>query len=156
MDRSGRLMQFLGALAIVLASSQNTVCHTTTGPDTQPPAAVLARAGVGVDGFHGNGKIWTYTWDDDTVTFNGKVGFVGRDGSLKMKFFWLLATAGPLTVSGKRLDASAAPLRAEFTPIVGQGFQPSYLIFPTPGCWEVSASANGSTFTFVTRVVKTF
>jgi len=37
------------------------------------------------------------------------------------------------------------------------GFQASYLIFPTPGCWEVNAQAGereDSRLTFVTKVVK--
>jgi hypothetical protein len=91
------------------------------------------------------------------VTFrkNGP-GFVLPDGSLRMKFLWLLSVDGPLTVSGKRIDGTAPPLRSDFAPIVGQGYQPSYLIFPSQGCWEVTARANGSELTFVTKVVKTF
>ena len=70
-----------------------------------------------------------------------------------MKFFWLLATDGPLTVSGRRLDGDARPLTAEMPQsFVGAGFQPSYLIFPAAGCWEVTATANGSSLTFVTMV----
>jgi hypothetical protein len=37
------------------------------------------------------------------------------------------------------------------------GFQPSYLIFPTPGCWEVTALVGAhedSKLTFVTNIVK--
>ena len=72
-----------------------------------------------------------------------------------MKFLWLLAVDGPLTVSRRRLDGNAPPLRTDFSPVVGQGVQPSYPIFPT-SCWEVTARANGSAMTFVTKVVKTF
>jgi hypothetical protein len=35
------------------------------------------------------------------------------------------------------------------------GFQPSYLIFSTPGCWEVTGRVGEASLTFVTRVVKT-
>ena len=70
-----------------------------------------------------------------------------------MKFLWLLATDGPLAVSGRRVDGEARRLTAEMPQsFVGAGFQPSYLIFPTAGCWEVTATANGSTLTFVTLV----
>ena len=44
-----------------------------------------------------------------------------------MKFLWLLATDGPLAVSGRRLDGDARPLIAEMPQsFVGAGFQPSY------------------------------
>jgi hypothetical protein len=76
------------------------------------------------------------------------------DGSLRMKFLWLLATDGPLIVTGRRLDGESRPLTSEIPDgFLGKGFQPSYLIFPTKGCWEVTAKANGSTLTFVTTVV---
>jgi len=76
------------------------------------------------------------------------------DGSLRMKFFWFLATDGPLTVTGRRLDGETRPLTSEIPDgFLGKGFQPSYLIFPTKGCWEITAMANGSTLTFVTTVV---
>lgn len=52
-----------------------------------------------------------------------------------MKFFWLLSTDERLTLAN---------------------FQPSYVIFPTEGCWQVTAHVNGSELTFVTKVVKTF
>jgi hypothetical protein len=146
------------AFSFVTVTTQNDACHTSRGNDTHPPAAVLARAGIPGSGLHGNGTIWTVAWPDDTVTFRKDgPGTIEPDGSLKMKFFWVLATDGPLTVAGRRLDGSAAPLRAEIPAgFVGQGFQPSGLIFSTPGCWEVTARANGSEFTFVTKVAKAY
>jgi len=132
-------------------------CEVTEPNHSRPPAAVVAKAGYGGSPLmHGNGAIWTDLWPEGTVLFrkNG-AGFVLPDGSLKMKFLWLLAGPGPLTVTGKRLDQSASPLRSEIpTGFAGEGFQPSYLIFPTDGCWQVTAQANGSELTFVTRVAK--
>ena len=47
---------------------------------------------------------------------------------------------GKLHVIGRRIDADTAPLRFETgTPNSESGFIASYLIFPTPGCWEVTA-----------------
>jgi hypothetical protein len=94
-------------------------------------------------------------WSKGTVVFKkGGVGQVLADGTLQMKFFWLLAVDGPLTIEGRRLDGDAPRLRSAMPGgFVGRGFQPSYLLFPTTGCWEVTAKANGSTLTFVTRVV---
>ena len=146
------------ATLLVSTPSQATGCQVTQPNHLQIPATVAARAQISGDSYtHGNGEIWTDLWPEGTVTFkkNG-AGFILKDGSLQMKFLWVLAVDGPLTISGKRLDGVAPPLRSDFTPQVGAGFQPSYLIFPTQGCWEVTARANGSALTFVTRVVKTF
>jgi hypothetical protein len=134
----------------------SATCAVTAPNHNTPPEAVRSKAGVppGNPLIYGNDAIWTSLWPDGTVVFKkGGPGFVLADGSLKMKFLWLLATDGPLTVSGRRLDGEARPLTTEMpNSFLGRGFQPSYLIFPTVGCWEVTAKANGSTLTFVTTV----
>jgi hypothetical protein len=62
---------------------------------------------------------------------------------------------GKLTIHGKRLDASAPPLRADIPEGYGDtGFQATGLIFPTEGCWEVTGKVGQTSVTFVTRVVK--
>jgi hypothetical protein len=98
-------------------------------------------------------------WENGTVIFApGGAGFVTRDGALGMKFGWTRGVAGKLVVTGRRLDGEAAPPRLETNNGYGDvGFQATYLIFPTPGCWEVTAQIGGheeSKLTFVTRVVK--
>ena len=35
-----------------------------------------------------------------------------------------------------------------------RGFQATYIIFPTPGCWEVTGRVGDAKVTFITRVVK--
>ena len=118
------------------------------GSDPMPPGAAQT--------WYGNDSVGTNLWSDGAIVFKpGGSGFVLSDGALQMKFFWLKAPGAHLTVSGHRLDGSSSPLRADidrqFDP---QGFQPSYLIFPTPGCWQVDATAGAETLTFVTSVVK--
>jgi hypothetical protein len=95
-------------------------------------------------------------WPDGTVVFKpGGPGFVTRDGSLGMKFGWLRGVSGRLKITGRRLDAEAPPLRAEVPDGYGdRGFQATYVIFPTPGCWEVTGRVGDSSVTFVTKVVK--
>ena len=98
-------------------------------------------------------------WPDGTVVFKtGGAGFITRDGALGMKFGWTRGVRGKLNVSGRRLDGAAAPLMFETNNGYGDiGFQPSYLIFPTPGCWEVTAQMGereDSRITFITSVVK--
>jgi hypothetical protein len=153
--------------AVVLAaslSSPQPVCNVTQPNHNAPPAAVLAAAQIPPPALAqpstliGNGAIWTMLWPEGTVTFRkGGAGFIEPDGGLKMKFLWMLASDGPLSVSGRRLDGDAGPLRSELAAgFTGAHFQPSYLIFPTQGCWEVTAKANDSELTFVTKVVKTY
>jgi hypothetical protein len=56
------------------------------------------------------------------------------------------------------LDARAPRLRADISDNYGAiGFQPMYLIFSTPGCWQVTGHVGdwkAWSLTFVTRVVK--
>src|SRR6266481_5733700 len=95
-------------------------------------------------------------WPDGTVVFKpGGAGFVTRDGSLGMKFGWRRGVSGQLRIAGRRLDGVAPPLRAEVASGYGdRGFQPTYVIFPTSGCWEVTGRVGNSSVTFVTKVVK--
>jgi len=127
-------------------------CEVTAPNGSAPPQLSPALTGVR---WYGNGTMWTALWPEGTVTFRPHgPGFVLPDGSLKMKFYWMVAFPGELTIEGRRLDAAAPPLKYELGPRLQDGGNPSYLIFPTAGCWEVTARTNGSTMTFVTRVVQ--
>jgi hypothetical protein len=71
-----------------------------------------------------------------------------------MKFGWLRGVLGKLQIEG-RLDGEEPPLRSEVPDGYGdRGFQATYLIFPTPGCWEVTGRVVHARVTFVTNVVK--
>ena len=99
---------------------------------------------------------WDLFWPDgNVVVTNSGVGAILPDGSLRMKFLWLLAGDGPLTVVGRRLDGSSRPLQTTIPEgFIGKGFQPSHLIFQSAGCWEITATANGSAMSFVTKVTR--
>jgi len=91
----------------------------------------------------------------------GGPGFVTRDGALGMKFGWTRGARGRLKISGHRLDGEAPSLRSNVPCCYGEngetGFQATYLIFPTPGCWEVTGQVGDhqdAKLTFVTKVVK--
>jgi hypothetical protein len=71
------------------------------------------------------------------------------DGALKWKIGWERLVKGNLTISGRRIDSPAAPLRSEFHDYGDFGFQATYLIFPTPGCWEVTGHIAGHSLTAV-------
>lgn len=107
--------------------------------------------------YHGNGELWTTLWRKGQVFFEpGGSGFVLPDGSLGMKWPWIPSVPGELTVNGRRLDGPAAPLKAD----IDEGFTeygrffPTYLIFSTEGCWEVTGRVGEARLTFVTLVVK--
>jgi hypothetical protein len=131
---------------------QTTVECTVTAPN-----GVAAGEAQRDPNSYGNQRVSVAgLWPDGTVVFKpGGPGFLTRDGSLGMKFGWRRGAAGRLRIEGRRLDASASPLRAEVPDGYGDlGFQASSVIFPTPGCWEVTGRVNDASVTFVTKVTK--
>jgi hypothetical protein len=79
--------------------------------------------------------------------------FVGADGSIGWKFGWWRITSGDLKISGRRLDASPAPLTASIPTGYGAfGFQATGVTFPAVGCWEITGTVGSSSLTFVTLV----
>jgi hypothetical protein len=68
------------------------------------------------------------------------------------KVLWIRPQGTDLEVTGRRLDREALPLTAHIPCCYPRGFQASGLIFPSAGCWEVTAKSGASTLTFVTRV----
>jgi hypothetical protein len=81
-------------------------------------------------------------------------GFIERDGSLGIKHGWMRRKRGALEVGGRRLDGPAAPARAYVYDYGKVGFQPTYLVFPTPGCWEITGGVADARLTFVVLVEK--
>src|SRR5262249_39834962 len=119
-------------------------------PANRPSGYVLSPSEIG------NGQLTVALARDGVITFKpGGPGFVLNDGALSMKFGWQRHVPGQLTIDGRRLDGAAAPLRADVPRGYGDiGFQATALIFPTPGCWEVTGHLADATLTFVTQVVK--
>ena len=158
-DASARLIAFLtseGASAAIKKSgmepakrAQRSACEVTTPND-------VGILGQTEPGSYGNGRLSVLPWKDGTVVFKpGGSGFVTQDGSLGMKFGWRRGVRGRLTISGRRLDAEVLPLRARIPDGYGEfGFQSTYVIFSTPGCWQVTGRVGDAALTFVTNVVK--
>jgi hypothetical protein len=58
-------------------------------------------------------------------------------------------------ITGRRLDATAPPLRADVPAGYGRtGFQASGVSFRTEGCWEVTRKVRQTTLTVVTFMIK--
>jgi hypothetical protein len=149
-DEIASLVAFIN---VSRASENAVVPEPTTCTVTRPNGQGTFLEGMAPD-LHGNALISTGLWPDGTVVFKpGGPGFVTGDGKLGMKWGWRRGVRGQLRIEGRRLDESAPPLRADIPAGYGDfGFQASALIFPTPGCWEVTGRVGAASLTFVTLV----
>jgi hypothetical protein len=84
----------------------------------------------------------------------GERATINEDGSIDAKFGWWRAGSGKIRISGRRLDAAAAPLRAHVPGGYARGFQATGLTFPTTGCWRVTGRYAGASLTFTVLVTK--
>ena len=159
------------AFLILLSFSGVGFCQLRTSGDqrdTIPPQSCPVTIGqksdihpaefFGSDSAHWEHNLYVGgLWPDGTIEFrpNGP-GYIYDDGSVGMKIAWYRGKGvrGKLKIHGKRLDAAAPPLRSELSDYGDTGFQPSQVIFPTEGCWQVTGTVGDSTVTFITRVVK--
>jgi|GEM_PF-617902 len=124
------------------------VCPVTLPNGSQPYGKSVEED----PNFHGNDQLWTKLWP------NGKIYMLPTDqmpdGSFIQKWYFERGVHGALTIEGHRLDANAAPLRADIPDGYGDtGLQVLSLIFPTTGCWEVTGHVENVSLTFVTEVV---
>ncbi len=159
----------VAALLLVL-SALGCSSADTAGP-SEPATASPAQGAATLDGcpatkpngmtppgeapgprHHGNRSrsLWT-------VLYYPTLPVAGRnrqpDGSIVEKFPWWRGVSGNLSIRGRRIDGSAAPLRARIPSGYGDGgFQASTIIFPTEGCWRVTGSVGPATLTFVVLV----
>lgn len=104
---------------------------------------------------YGSGGVSTRLWPGGRVVVSPDgAGELRDDGSLAVEWWWLLWTEGRLEVTGRRLDQAGAALRFEGEDYTLGGVQRSILVFPEPGCWEVTARNQDSGFgmVFVTLV----
>lgn len=93
---------------------------------------------------------------DGTFVFRpGGPGFVDRDGALGIKFAWSRPVGAELIVGGRRLDGEAPPARAYMHDGYRDAeFQPTYLVFPTPGCWQITGRVGDRSLSFTVQVEK--
>jgi hypothetical protein len=109
----------------------------------------------GKGGIYGNDALDVVLNPGSRFVFKpGGAGFVDRDGALGIKVGWERRKKGLLQVSGRRLDGPASPARAYLYDYGDIGFQPIYLVFPTPGCWEITGRVADASLTFVALVEK--
>jgi hypothetical protein len=148
-------------LAIVLcgvAVLATALCATAASQtEPQPDASVCPVTVVngGRGGIYANDVLEVVLWPQSKWVFMpGGAGFTDSDGALGIKVGWERKKRGHLEVGGRRLDGEGKSVRAYIYDYGDIGFQPIYLVFPTPGCWEVTGNVGGESLTFVVSIEK--
>lgn len=141
----------VGAMAFeflaLAATPQNSLDESFVCPVTE------VNGGKG--GVYGNEALEAVLWPHGKFVFGPGSGFVDADGGLGVKVGWDRKKKGQLEVGGRRLDGQAAPAYAYIPGGYGDtGFQPIYLVFPTPGCWEITGGLADARLTFVALIEK--
>jgi hypothetical protein len=91
---------------------------------------------------------------------NGEIGGLREKmGWWRQGYDWHTEPTLKLKVTGRRLDSQAPPLDVEGPNPVGvRGYPGNYmmvvLVFPTPGCWEITGRDENDELTFVISVAK--
>jgi hypothetical protein len=121
-----------------------------TEPGMAPPE--IGERLFGSGSAYGNDGLWVGGLGEDGV-IPALPHAIESDGSVRWKLGWWRDVTGKLIIVGRRLDGSAAPLRANVPDGYGDtGFQASGVYFPTGGCWEVTGTVAESSLTFVTFI----
>ena len=126
-------------------------CPVTLPNGNRPPGQPRGPS------WYGNGLLWAGLYANGVYAAPPEQ--VGADGSIFDKLLW--ATAPPWlapTLVGRRLDAAAPPLRVlrvnrgSFSGIATPSFM-TPVLFPSPGCWRLTARVGDVSLTYVIRVV---
>ena len=109
---------------------------------------------------HGDRSLAVGLWPNGRLVAGGPAdhsvwGQIRPDGTIYAKLGWWRGVDGELRIEGERIDAPAAPLRADIPHGYGPtGFQATALIFPITGCCRVVAAVGDARLEFVTLVRK--
>ena len=143
------------------ARAPSFVASSGSCPVTLPNRTVPPNAGFSAAGFnYGNAYLRAHLWPQGTLVAGilsdgGAMATINPDGSIWAKLGWWRGLPRKLVISGRRLDASAPPLRADVPDGYGtRGFLPTGLTFPTVGCWQVVGKLGRASLTFVVKVRK--
>jgi hypothetical protein len=152
----------LGSPSLVPASSPAflTPIALASCPVTLPNGKAPSDPSA-ADFNYGNatGTLFTILWLGGKVVFSPHgPGQKDPDGSLEIKWPWYRTIPGDVVITGHRLDAPAPPmptitLRGVSDGYEKTGFHPSEVLFPSAGCWEVTAKVDEASLTFVTLAV---
>jgi len=146
-------------------NKQNTAVVPNTCPVTRPaeqfvPPAPHPSKAPRDEFWFGTNTLWTAL--PTTGMWDGLPHYTPDDPSFRQKLFFWREGYDPRTepqpnliVKGKRLD-SPAPLQSDDQANGGWTADDQFIVtginFPTPGCWEITASYQNGTLTFVVWV----
>lgn len=121
-----------------------TPCPVTEPVWAKPPedAAVQGSPEYGNYFVNQDRSIWASAWWIKEADYR-------RAGDEGIKVGWFRPAGATLNITGQRLDGEAPPLEAEVPCCYPTRFQATGLIFPTEGCWEVTAMAADRQLSFV-------
>jgi hypothetical protein len=148
-----KLKTLSAALALIAATSG----LRADAMDAETPASSTCAVTDPKGGVYGNDSLAAVLPANGTFVFKpGGPGFVDADGALGIKVGWDLRTRGTLLIRGRRLDGVAPPARAYIprTYDNSMGGMSLALVFPTPGCWEITGTLAAASLTFVVAVQK--
>ncbi|MFL5954875.1 MAG: hypothetical protein ACJ76I_12300 [Gaiellaceae bacterium] len=86
----------------------------------------------------------------------GGSAFIQKDGWIRTKLGWF-ASRGTPRITGRRVEGTARPLRADVGPLSSTSngtFYPSRIYFPSFGCWRITAAAGGARLTAIVEVTR--
>ena len=114
----------------------------------KPPedSAVLSTPEFSYYFINADSSIWASAW------FAGEAGQYRLVSGEDNKVGWFRPAGADLEITGHRLDIDAPPLEAHVPCCYPTRFQATGLLFPTEGCWEVTARAAESELKFVVSV----
>lgn len=123
-------------------------CPVTQPEWVKPPddAAVQNPPEYGYYFVNEDRSIWASAWwtgQEETPLRLSEDGF---------KVGWFRPEGAELQIAGQRIDATAPPLEAHIPCCYPTRFQATGLMFPTEGCWEVTAKAADNELSFVVLV----
>lgn len=144
----------LSVLATICAPMVTATSTSTTGRPSSARSIGSPTCNVTPYSAEGVGDAFTTTWYGQEPLWAGlDRAYLGVwYAEIDLKVQWRLPRDETLSVTGRRLDGSAAPLAFEMPSGYGNGFQPSSLRFPTEGCWEVTAQTTSQQLRFVVLV----
>ena len=171
--RSANLLFLVWSDADLAASIEAAVSRSPNSSDSCPvtkpslmafiPPSPYPTEGSAGSFWFGTEKLWTILPADGT--WKGLPHYEDTDPAFRNKLFWWHAgydwrTDDPpnLTVTGRRLDASAPPLTTDehanngWTDDSHHPFMVAGIFIPTLGCWAITGDYKGDRLTFVVLV----
>ncbi|HEY6278681.1 MAG TPA: hypothetical protein VIX86_20405 [Streptosporangiaceae bacterium] len=126
-------------------------------PQASPPASLHAIDNFTyyVHGWYGNAALWVGVPVRGVLPAGRPYGTPWATSKWGTKFPWWPVIPGKLAITARRLDGPSAGFRSQITGLSSIGkahFIPSGLLWPAPGCWQVTGTVSGHSLTFVAWV----